>query len=176
MGVLREPEPAKLEDHGAAPPFPEPSSTQPAPWLGRPWITRQRLKWAGIGAVGAFLLLVVVLLITAPLSKSLQPITAPSLTLLSAEGVPIARRGAVVEAPVNVTSLPPRVVQPFIAIEDRRFYHHFGVDPQGLLRALVRDLRHGRVVEGGHPDEVTEVWTFVRARGGAWILSAIQQA
>ncbi len=34
----------------------------------------------------------------------------------------------------------------------------------------------GRVVEGGQPDEVTEVWTFVRARGGAWILSAIQQA
>jgi penicillin-binding protein 1A len=107
------------------------------------------LKWAVAGLAGAFVLLVAILFITAPLSKSLQPITAPSLTLLSAEGVPIARRGAVVEAPVNVTSLPPRVVQPFIAIEDRRFYHHFGVDPQGLLRALVRDLRHGRVVEGG---------------------------
>ena len=38
------------------------------------------------------------------------------------------------------------------------------------------DRATGRVVEGGHPDEVTEVWTFVRARGGAWILSAIQQA
>ncbi|MGN6572729.1 MAG: TIM44-like domain-containing protein, partial [Pseudolabrys sp.] len=37
------------------------------------------------------------------------------------------------------------------------------------------DRASGRVVEGGHPDEVTEVWTFVRARGGAWILSAIQQ-
>jgi len=32
----------------------------------------------------------------------------------------------------------------------------------------------GRVVEGG-PDEVTEVWTFMRRRGGAWLLSAIQQ-
>ena len=38
------------------------------------------------------------------------------------------------------------------------------------------DRASGRVVDGGHPDEVTEVWTFVRARGGAWILSAIQQA
>ena len=36
------------------------------------------------------------LTITAPLSKSLQPIGAPSLTLLSAEGVPIARKGAVI--------------------------------------------------------------------------------
>jgi predicted lipid-binding transport protein (Tim44 family) len=33
----------------------------------------------------------------------------------------------------------------------------------------------GRVVDGGTAEEVTEVWTFVRARGGAWILSAIQQ-
>jgi predicted lipid-binding transport protein (Tim44 family) len=37
------------------------------------------------------------------------------------------------------------------------------------------DRASGRVVEGGQPDVVTEVWTFVRARGGAWILSAIQQ-
>jgi predicted lipid-binding transport protein (Tim44 family) len=34
----------------------------------------------------------------------------------------------------------------------------------------------GRVVEGGSPSEVTEVWTFMRARGGDWLLSAIQQA
>ena len=113
------------------------------------WITRKRLKWTAIGLLGAFVALVAILFITAPLSKSLQPITAPSLTLLSAEGVPIARRGAVVEAPVSVTKLPPRVVEPFIAIEDRRFYHHFGLDPQGLLRALVTDVRHGHVVEGG---------------------------
>jgi predicted lipid-binding transport protein (Tim44 family) len=34
----------------------------------------------------------------------------------------------------------------------------------------------GRVVEGGSPSEVTEIWTFMRSRGGDWILSAIQQA
>jgi predicted lipid-binding transport protein (Tim44 family) len=37
------------------------------------------------------------------------------------------------------------------------------------------DRASGRVVEGGSPSEVTEVWTFMRARGGRWILSAIQQ-
>jgi predicted lipid-binding transport protein (Tim44 family) len=37
------------------------------------------------------------------------------------------------------------------------------------------DRASGRVVEGGSPGEVTEVWTFMRARGGQWILSAIQQ-
>jgi predicted lipid-binding transport protein (Tim44 family) len=34
----------------------------------------------------------------------------------------------------------------------------------------------GRMVEGGSPSEVTELWTFMRSRGGYWILSAIQQA
>jgi len=34
----------------------------------------------------------------------------------------------------------------------------------------------GRTVEGGSPGEVTEVWTFMRTRGGHWLLSAIQQA
>ena len=33
----------------------------------------------------------------------------------------------------------------------------------------------GRIVEGGAPGEVTELWTFMRARGGDWLLSAIQQ-
>ncbi len=33
----------------------------------------------------------------------------------------------------------------------------------------------GRTVEGGTPDEVTELWTFMRAQGGGWLLSAIQQ-
>ena len=34
----------------------------------------------------------------------------------------------------------------------------------------------GRTVEGGTPSEVTELWTFMRGRGGGWLLSAIQQA
>jgi predicted lipid-binding transport protein (Tim44 family) len=35
--------------------------------------------------------------------------------------------------------------------------------------------QNGRVIEGG-PDEATEVWTFMRARGGNWLVSAIQQS
>ena len=37
------------------------------------------------------------------------------------------------------------------------------------------DRASGRTVEGGTPSEVTELWTFMRARGGNWLLSAIQQ-
>jgi 1A family penicillin-binding protein len=36
-----------------------------------------------------------------------------------------------------------------VAVEDRRFYHHPGIDPIGLARAVVRDVRHGGRIEGG---------------------------
>lgn len=38
------------------------------------------------------------------------------------------------------------------------------------------DRASGRTVEGGEPSEVTELWTFMRTRGGDWLLSAVQQA
>jgi penicillin-binding protein 1A len=86
---------------------------------------------------------------TAPLSQSLQPIAAPSFLVLAADGQPIARRGAVRDAPIDVMALPPHVGQAFIAIEDRRFFRHVGVDPWGIGRAIVRNWSAGRVREGG---------------------------
>jgi penicillin-binding protein 1A len=148
--VLRDSAPFERERADDGPPDEGHSRELPPARPGRRrWLTPTRLKWGALGALAAFLALIVVLLVTAPLSKSLMPITTPSLTLISAEGVPIARQGAVVEAPVKAAELPARVVQPFIAIEDRRFYRHLGVDPQGLARALVANLRSGAVVEGG---------------------------
>ena len=100
-------------------------------------------------AAALFALLFLWLLLTAPLSKSLEPIAAPSLTLLSADGDPIARRGAVVAKPVEVATLPDHVPAAFLAIEDRRFYNHAGVDPWGIARAAVKNAAAGGVVEGG---------------------------
>jgi penicillin-binding protein 1B len=45
--------------------------------------------------------------------------------------------------------LPPRLVAALLAIEDRRFFSHPGVDIRGVVRALYRNLMNGRVVEGG---------------------------
>jgi predicted lipid-binding transport protein (Tim44 family) len=44
------------------------------------------------------------------------------------------------------------------------------------LKDSMIERSSGRIVEGGERSEVTELWTFVRARGGNWLLSAIQQA
>jgi penicillin-binding protein 1A len=107
-------------------------------WQRDYWRERSKLWWTGRGIMAGLALFVVLigwLTITAPLSKSLEPIAPPQVTLLASDGTPIARQGAIVEAPVKVADLPPHVVQAFIAIEDRRFYSHWGIDPRGIARA-----------------------------------------
>ncbi len=108
-----------------------------------------RWWWVSRGVVAmlfVFILLVGWLAITAPLSKSLEPIAAPQITLLASDGTPIARNGAVVDEPVEVAKLPEHVTQPFLAIEDRRFYDHWGVDPRGIARALFTGTGGGSTI------------------------------
>ncbi|MEY3905744.1 MAG: hypothetical protein RIR59_567, partial [Pseudomonadota bacterium] len=109
-------------------------------------VWQRRWRWIKRGArlsVIIFVILFVWLAFTAPLSKSLQPIAPPQLTLLTADGQPIARNGANIGPPVEVKTLPAHVTNAFIAIEDRRFYSHWGVDPRGLARAVVNNLGDG---------------------------------
>jgi penicillin-binding protein 1A len=108
--------------------------------------------WIRRGVAAFFLLLAITILwlaITAPLSKSLQPIAPPQLTLTADNGQPIARNGAIVDSPVEMKDLPPHVAQAFMAIEDRRFYSHWGVDPRGLARALWSNVTGNGMKQGG---------------------------
>src|SRR5438067_9512744 len=89
------------------------------------------------------------LVITAPLSRALEPLPNPALLMLSDDGHPIALRGAIKEAPVDVKQLNPLTPAAFVAIEDRRFYSHWGIDPRGIGRAMLANLRGGGVREGG---------------------------
>lgn len=73
----------------------------------------------------------------------------PAVTVHDINGHTIARYGELKGNNVDVSELPPHVVYAVLAIEDRRFYQHFGVDPVGLLRAMVRNTIEGRVVQGG---------------------------
>jgi penicillin-binding protein 1A len=72
-----------------------------------------------------------------------------SITFLDRNGNVILREGAQNAPPVDLATLPSYVGQAFIAIEDRRFYDHFGVDFGGMMRAGAENLRAGRVVQGG---------------------------
>ena len=52
---------------------------------------------------------------------------------------------------IHITSgeIPTYLGDAFVAIEDYRFHRHFGLDPMGILRALGKNLRAGRIIEGG---------------------------
>lgn len=71
------------------------------------------------------------------------------ITLLDDRGRQIARRGLTQGHMVQAKDLPAYVSNAFIAIEDRRFRHHLGIDPIGLTRAAVTNMMQGRVVQGG---------------------------
>ncbi|HEY0028695.1 MAG TPA: transglycosylase domain-containing protein [Allosphingosinicella sp.] len=134
--------------------FPPPPHGQPPhgkPPRSRAWYNPLRWGWRRIALafIALLMLLIAWLAITAPLSKSLQPVAAPSLTLLSADGVPIARRGADIRAPIVLAKLPAHVPNAFIAIEDKRFRSHLGVSARGIARAAWRNVGAGGVKEGG---------------------------
>ena len=71
------------------------------------------------------------------------------ITILDMRGHLIARRGLTHGAMVDVKDLPSYVPNAFIAIEDRRFHDHFGIDPIGMGRAAIENMMVGHVVQGG---------------------------
>jgi penicillin-binding protein 1A len=75
--------------------------------------------------------------------------TPRDVTILDDQGRLIARRGLTQGAMINAEALPAYVPNAFIAIEDRRFRDHFGIDPIGMIRAGLANLMAGHVVQGG---------------------------
>jgi penicillin-binding protein 1A len=71
------------------------------------------------------------------------------ITILDDKGRLIARRGLTQGALIPLAELPPYVPNAFIAIEDRRFRYHFGIDPIGMARAAVENMTVGHVAQGG---------------------------
>lgn len=73
----------------------------------------------------------------------------PQVVVLDSEGKTIGSYGDLYGEPVALFDLPPHVTRAVMAIEDRRFYRHWGVDPIGLARAFVTNIMSGRIRQGG---------------------------
>jgi penicillin-binding protein 1A len=84
-----------------------------------------------------------------PIDQLAVPKRPPNIAILSDDGSLIANRGDTGGPAVRLIDLPPYLPKAFVAIEDRRFYDHHGVDPVGMSRALLRDLIGGSSIEGG---------------------------
>lgn len=72
-----------------------------------------------------------------------------SITIKAADGAEIMRYGEIRGNSVGIEDIPPHLIHAVIAIEDRRFYSHFGIDPFGLARAMAMNVQKGRLVQGG---------------------------
>ena len=84
-----------------------------------------------------------------PIDALAVPKRPPNIAILDENGVLLANRGDTGGAAVKIGDLPLYLPKAFIAIEDRRFYSHFGVDPFGVLRAVYHNISNGGTVHGG---------------------------
>ena len=102
--------------------------------------------WGAIAAVGVIVWVGAHL----PAIQSLEiPKRPPTIQITGADGSVLAVRGEMPGANVALKELPPYLPKAFIAIEDRRFYSHHGIDPIGIARAAVANILHRGVSQGG---------------------------
>ncbi|HEX3730030.1 MAG TPA: penicillin-binding protein 1A [Opitutaceae bacterium] len=144
-----------MSNQGAGAPPPRrsgpPPRPQPAPRSRRTPL-QALLYWTAVLGVWGLIFLVAFFAVFArglPDTSKLYDIhRQPSISYLDRNGALLAVRGSQYAPPVDLDQLPPYVPDAVIAIEDRRFYHHFGFDPVGVVRAAITDLRAHRIVGG----------------------------
>ncbi len=121
-------------------------------WLRRWWNRSLAWRLVSLGftlaAIGAIILM--------PFLLTLPDITQlgdkdhkPSIIVVSDRGDPIGQFGDVMGEAIPYKQLPPSLINALVSTEDRRFFEHMGVDPWGILRAMVVNARAGHVVQGG---------------------------
>lgn len=101
--------------------------------------------WGAIGLVGVVAWHAAQL---PPIDRLSVPKRPPNIAILAEDGTLLANRGDTGGPVVHIRELPPYLPKAFIAIEDRRFYDHWGVDVIGVARAMLRNVAGGSV-QGG---------------------------
>ncbi len=102
--------------------------------------------WGGIGLAG------IVAYYGAQMPSATNwtiPDRPPNVKIVSADGQLVANRGMTGGEAIGLHEMSPYIPQAVMAIEDRRFYSHFGVDPIGVARAMIQNIMQGRLSQGG---------------------------
>jgi penicillin-binding protein 1A len=129
-----------------APAFPRPGSPRAGGLLRLFRLLVLLAVWGGLCLGGALLFFAWDL----PRPEAALAVTRrPSVTLEAADGRLLSTSGDLYGERVRLADLPAYLPGALMAVEDRRFRSHFGLDPVGLLRAAVANWRAGRVVQGG---------------------------
>ncbi|GGD96726.1 penicillin-binding protein [Aureimonas endophytica] len=101
--------------------------------------------WGTIAALG----LVAYVAASLPSEAWSIPDRPPNVKVVSVDGKPFANRGLTGGEALSLAEMSPFIPKAVVAIEDRRFYDHWGVDPVGILRAATENLAAGATVQGG---------------------------
>jgi len=116
-------------------------------------LRRWLLKWIFIlGLWGAIILSLIIVYYAHDLpdvGKLDEEFRTPKITILDKNGDSIANVGSLYGEYVEYNQIPQVLIDAVTSTEDRRFFAHFGMDPMGLLRAVVTNYTAGRVVQGG---------------------------
>jgi penicillin-binding protein 1A len=102
--------------------------------------------WAAIGIGGVSIYYGAQL---PPIDQLAVPKRPPNIAILAADGALLANRGDTGGAAIRLKDLPAYLPKAFVAIEDRRFYSHWGIDPLGVARALTRNIAGRGGMQGG---------------------------
>jgi penicillin-binding protein 1A len=124
-------------------------------------------KSAFVAAILATLAISAVLLSSLrdlPLDASIAGHPEREILLQAADGSPLGRVGPLKISSASRAEFPKRVVDAVLSIEDRRFYHHWGVDLVGILRAARRNYSAGTIMEGG--STITQQLVKLKLLGG----------
>ena len=106
-----------------------------------------------------------------PLPAALDRATPSTLTLLDRQGALLTQLSsstARVQTPVSLAQMGPWLPRVTVALEDRRFYQHHGIDWRGTAASAWRNLRFGRIVGGGSTISQQVIKLASARQGRAW--------
>lgn len=120
------------------------------------WLSKSLRRCFSLGLLSAYWVGMLVFAFIAMASKDLpspqrlwenqRPV---SVQIIDRQGRDILVRGAAAAPRVRLDTLPFHIPLTVIAVEDRRYYNHVGIDPEALLRAMVQNIKAGAYVQGG---------------------------
>ena len=133
-------------------PSPRRSPANPRPLVAKP-VGRRKLGPGTLACYGLILLaaaLAILVIDAARLAHGVTHSARPAaVMLLDSAGNPITTLGDGWSRRLTLADVSPLLAAAVVATEDRRFFHHAGIDAVGIGRALVRNLMAGQVAQGG---------------------------
>jgi 1A family penicillin-binding protein len=115
----------------------------------------RRWSWITVAALASF---ACVLVLAGVLTWALKDVPwreiaagtlKPVIVLETADGAPLVRQGPYQGPYAAYGQFPQSLIEAVLSIEDRRFMSHYGIDPKGIGRALIRNFQAGSVAQGG---------------------------